>query len=213
MRALSDRKKHKILQSMLPEVPFDGWTEAAYARALKTAGMSRGEADLLLPQGVRDVVELFGSMADDAMTARVRDEPGFSRLRVRDQITLAVRARLEVLSPYRESVRRMLFWYALPQHLPLGFKRLYKTVDLIWRLAGDTSTDFNFYTKRTLLAGVLKTTTLFWLDDESEDCEASWAFLDRRIAEVLKLGKSISLAKEWKPKEIVEFIRSRLKRA
>ena len=62
----------------------------------------------------------------------------------------------------------------------------YNTVDVIWRAAGDTSTDFNFYTKRGLLAAVYASTVLFWLDDRSEDCAATWAFLDRRIAEVMQ---------------------------
>lgn len=213
MKAGATTKKHKILQAMLSEVPFDGWTEAAYERALRSLGIKRGEADLLFPQGVRDIIDIFGQVSDDRMVTRIKNEFGFSRLRVRDKIALMVRLRLEALTPHREAVRRMLFWYAMPQHMPLGLKRLYEAVDLIWRLAGDTSTDFNFYTKRMLLAGVLNATTLFWLDDESANCEESWAFLDRRIAEVLKVGKSISLLKEWKPNEIASFIRSRLKRA
>lgn len=213
MAAARDTKKRKILHAILAEVPFDGWTQAAYARALKVAGMGRGEADLLFPQGVRDLIELFGASADAAMAEQVGGEPGFVRLRVREKITFAVRARLEYLTPYREATRRMLYWYAMPLHLPLGLKRLYRTVDAMWRLAGDTATDFNFYTKRTLLAAVLKATMLFWLDDESEDCQASWDFLDRRIAEVMKLGKTIALAKEWTPSELADVVRQRFRRA
>jgi ubiquinone biosynthesis protein COQ9 len=206
-------KRLRILQAILAQVPFDGWTDAAYARGIKQAGLTRGEADLLFPQGMRDVIELFGVMADDAMQERIAGEPGFARMRMRDKITFAVRARLESWQPHREAVRRMMYWYALPFNLPLGIKRLYHTVDLMWRAAGDTSTDFNFYTKRTLLAGVLKATILFWLDDETPDCEATWEFLDRRIGDIMKFGKTISLMKEWKPAEVVEMVKSRLKRA
>jgi ubiquinone biosynthesis protein COQ9 len=202
-------QRQQILQAILAQVPFDGWTDAAYARAIKLASLTRGEADLLFPQGVRDVIELFGAMADDAAQRRIDDEPGFSRMRVRDKITFAVRAKLEAWQPHREAVRRMMYWYALPFNLPLGVKRLYKTVDLMWRAAGDTSTDFNFYTKRTLLAGVLKATILFWLDDETPGCAASWDFLDRRISDVMKAGKTISLMKEWKPGEVIEMLKKR----
>jgi ubiquinone biosynthesis protein COQ9 len=79
----------------------------------------------------------------------------------------------------------------------------------MWRAAGDASTDFNFYTKRMLLAGVLKATILFWLDDATPGCAASWEFLDRRIGEVLKIGKTISLAKEWKPAEVFDMLRQK----
>jgi len=208
--ATTGAKRQQILFAVLAQVPFDGWTDSAYERGIKLAGLTRGDADLLFPQGVRDVIELFGASADDAMQARIDDEPGFVRLRVREKIALAVRARLEFLTPHREATRRMMFWYAMPLHLPLGLKRLYHTVDLMWCAAGDTSTDFNFYTKRTLLAGVLKTTMLFWLDDETPHCSASWEFLDRRIGEVLKVGKTISLMKEWKPSELVDFVRKKV---
>ncbi len=206
-------QRRKILLSVLAQIPFDGWTEVSFDRGVKLAGFTRGEADLLFPQGERDVIASFGEMADDAMQKRIDDEPGFDRMRVRDKITFAVRARLEALTPYREAVRRMMMWYAMPLHLPLGLKRLYRTVDLMWRTAGDTSTDFNFYTKRMLLAGVLKSTILIWLDDETPNCRASWEFLDRRISEVLKVGKSISLLKEWKPHEVMDMMRKKMRRA
>lgn len=206
-------QRMQILQAILAHVPFDGWTETTYERAVKQTGLSRGEADLLFPQGVRDVIELFGVQADETMQARIDEEPGFARLRVRDKITFAIRVRLEAWQSHREAVRRMMYWYALPFNLPLGMKRVYKTVDLMWRAAGDTSTDFNFYTKRTLLAGVLKATILFWLDDETPNSSASWDFLDRRIGDIMKMGKTISLMKEWKPDEIVEMVKSKFKKA
>jgi ubiquinone biosynthesis protein COQ9 len=200
-----------ILLAVLAAVPFDGWTDEAYRAGLRKCGVGRGEADLLFPGGVRDLIESFGAMADMKMQAAIDEVPGFARLKVREKITFSVRARLEALTPYREATRRMIYWYAMPLHAPLGLKRIYRTVDLMWRAAGDTSTDFNFYTKRGLLAGVLKATILVWLDDESEGCSKSWAFLDRRIAEVLRVGKSISLAREWNPMEILEMLREKLR--
>lgn len=199
----SDTKRRKLLTAILAQIPFDGWSEKAFTLGAKEAGVKQGEAELLFPQGIRDVIECFGALADEAMQKRIDDEPGFARLKVREKIAFAVRARLEFLTPQREAVRKMLFWYAMPLNLPLGMRRLYRTTDLMWRAAGDTSTDFNFYTKRTLLAAVLKTTMLFWLDDESPGCKSSWEFLDRRIGEVLKVGKTISLMKEWKPGELM----------
>jgi ubiquinone biosynthesis protein COQ9 len=208
-----DPARQKILNAILAQVPFDGWTEDAYARGVEQAGITRGEADVLFAAGLRDVIDLFGETTDAAMKRKIKAEPGFTRLRVREKIAFGVRARLEALMPHREAMRRLIYWYAMPLHAPLGLKRLYKTVDLIWRAGGDTSTDFNFYTKRMLLAGVLKATMLFWFDDETPGCQASWEFLDRRIGEVLKVGKTISVIKEWKPAEVFEMLRQRMKRA
>ena len=213
--ASSTRKdqRQKILAALLSQVPFDGWTETAYANALKQIKMPRDEADQQFPDGVRDCVEYFGATTDEAMQQHINNERSFARMRVRDKVTFAVRARLEILAPNREAMRRLMVWYAMPQHMSQGVKRFYKTVDMIWIAAGDTATDYNFYSKRILLAAVLKATTLFWFSDETPGFTATWDFLDRRIADVMKLGKSISLLKEFKPSEIVDLVRDKIKKA
>jgi len=195
-RAIADIQ-HRVMIAVLEQVPFDGWTDAAFESGCRAAGVPAGEALLLFPRGIHGIIHFFGATIDNAMLERIRENRKFKILRVRDQISFAVRARLEFLTPYREATRRLMTWYAFPLHLHLGAKRLYQTIDLIWRMAGDTSTDFNFYTKRGLLAGVLKTTILFWLDDETPDCKASWAFLDRRIAEVMRIGQIVHAAKSF----------------
>jgi ubiquinone biosynthesis protein COQ9 len=107
--------------------------------------------------------------------------------RIRDRITQAVRTRLELVSDQREAVRAGLSFLMLPGNATLGPKLLYGTVDAIWHAVGDKSTDFSFYTKRAILAGVYSATLLYWLNDKSEDHAASWAFLDRRIDDVMKI--------------------------
>ena len=153
-----------------PREPEGEARRAAPAGCLMAEIKAQGrviEARDRFPHGIRDVIELFGVMTDDAMKLRIDGEPGFARFRIRDKIAFAVRARLEYQAPYREAVRRLMTWYALPLHMKRGFKRMTKTVDAIWRAAGDTSTDYNYYTKRILLAAVLKSVTLYWLDDET----------------------------------------------
>ena len=210
--ANSDKKQRQIVESILAQIPFDGWTESALSAGAKASGFSRKEADVLLPEGMADVVRLLGEMTDNAMNERIKAEHGFDRMRVREKVAYAVRARFEFLMPYREAMKRLMVWYAMPAHAPMALKRAYKTVDMIWLAAGDTSTDYNFYTKRLLLAGVMKTTMLFWLGDETPGCKATWEFLDRRISEVVRAGKSLSLLKEWTPAELIEMARNKLRR-
>ena len=109
-------------------------------------------------------------------------------MRVRDRIAAGVRTRLEILAPHREAVRRGLAFLALPQNAAQGVTCLNRSVDCLWYAAGDRATDYNFYSKRLLLAGVLSSTTVYWLNDRSEGAAQTWAFLDRRIDEVLKAG-------------------------
>lgn len=189
----ANEDKHQlILRHVLAQVPFDGWTDAALKRGIRAAEVPSHEVEILFPQGLKDLIHLFGTTADEAVNERIKKESGFAKMRVREKIAFSVRARLEFLMPHREAMRRLMIWYTLPFHWSLGMKRLYQTVDLTWRAAGDSSTDFNFYTKRGLLAAVFKATILFWLDDETPTCKASWEFLDRRIENVMGIGQMLS---------------------
>jgi ubiquinone biosynthesis protein COQ9 len=122
------------------------------------------------------------------MLARL-DDFDLPAMKVRDRITLAVRVRLEELAGYEEAVRRSVGALALPGHAGRAARGIYRTVDTIWRAAGDTAVDFNFYTKRGLLAGVLAATTLYWLTDGSDGHGETWGFLDRRIAGIMRIPK------------------------
>ena len=79
---------------------------------------------------------------------------------------------------------------AVQQYAPRAMKQVYRTVDAIWYAAGDTATDFNFYTKRMLLAGVYAATLLHWLDDKSEGFAGTAAFIDRRLADVMRIQQA-----------------------
>ena len=125
------------------------------------------------------------------------EKEGVASLKIRDRIKSAVRIRLERHAGNREAARRALALLSLPFNAPLALRLLYRTVDAMWYAAGDTSTDFNFYTKRATLAGVYSSTLLYWLNDRSPGGEATWGFLDRRIDDVMKIEKLKSQVKSW----------------
>jgi ubiquinone biosynthesis protein COQ9 len=181
-------RKDALLHAMLPAVPFDGWSLTAMEAAAARAGIDLAELETLFPGGPRDVVAWFSRWADRETLAALQAARR-QKLRTSERVALGVKARLSILMPHREAVRRGLSLLALPQNLPLGAKLLYEAVDTIWHGAGDASTDFNFYTKRGLLAGVYTATLLYWLDDRSENAAASEAFLARRLADVLAVPR------------------------
>ena len=188
--------KDALLAAMLPDVPFDGWTEKALARAAERVGLEPGELRSLLPGGVRDLVAWFSHWADRE-TMRALEARDLSALKVRERIAAGVQTRLSVLAPRREAVRRSLALLTAPQNLALGARLLYDAVDAFWYAAGDTATDFNFYTKRALLAGVYAATTLYWLDDRSPDSADTLSFLDRRLSDVMAIPKATERVRAW----------------
>lgn len=192
-RKTTTAPKHSaLLLSCVAQVPFDGWSRAALESGAQRCGASTADLAAAFPQGVKDCVAAFSAWANDGMLALIGKEKLFNKMRTRDKVAFAVRARLELLTPHREAMRQLALWYALPHHVPEAMRNLGKLTDAIWQAAGDTSQDYNFYTKRALLGGVIKATTLYWLQDDSDGQTATWAFLDRRIAEVLRAGQAMS---------------------
>lgn len=185
----ADLRRSRILAATLPHVPFDGWTWNAVARGAKDAGYAEPEAHLAFPEGIREVVTAYSAKLDRRMQAALDARAvELAAMRTRERVAFALRVRLESASGEREAIRRLMAFLALPENYGLGTKLLWSSVDAIWRAAGDRSTDFNFYTKRGLLAGVVGATILYWLGDESEGYADTWAFLDRRIDDVMRVG-------------------------
>ncbi len=175
-----------LVRAMLPHVPFDGWTFAAVDAAADALGVPRARARLAF-SGPIDMADAFTAMADEDMAAAMAAE-GVASLKVRERITRAVEIRLEQAAPHKEAVRRALAQLALDP--PRAARTLWRTADAMWRAAGDSSTDFNFYSKRAILGGVYSATLLFWLSDASEDMAATRAFLRRRIDGVMRFEKA-----------------------
>ncbi|MEL6408934.1 MAG: COQ9 family protein [Pseudomonadota bacterium] len=185
---MTDRDvKSKLLQSIKPHVPFDGWSEAAFRAACEDAEISSGLAKAACPRGAIDLAIAFHQEGDAEMVARVTGQDQ-SALRYSEKVAAAIRHRLEAIED-KELVRRGATLFALPNNVADGAKLIWGTSDKIWKVLGDTSEDHNWYTKRATLSGVYSATVLFWLGDESPEQEATWSFLERRIDDVMRVEK------------------------
>lgn len=178
-----------LAEAILNHVPFDGWSESALSHAAADLGIPAERARLVFPEGAIDMVDAYTALADARMATRLAalDLPA---MKIRERIRTAVQVRLEEALPHREAVRRALSVLALPQNAARAAKTLWRTADAMWRAAGDTATDFNYYTKRMTLGGVYSATLLVWLDDTSEGLADTWGFLDRRIENIMQFEKA-----------------------
>jgi ubiquinone biosynthesis protein COQ9 len=186
---LAEREREALVEAMLPDVAFDGWSRPALRAAARRIGIPAAEALALFPNGAASLVACFSRWADRCMLDRLEAQ-ALDSLRMPERIALAIATRLEIVAPRREAVRRALSLLTLPQHLPLALRLLYQTVDDIWYAAGDRATDFSFYTKRLTLSGIYSATVLYWLEDNSPDSADTRAFLERRLAGVARLGRA-----------------------
>ena len=188
--------RDRLADAVAAEAAFEGWSQVALSAAAGKLDLPPGEAARLFPGGPVQVLTQLSERADQRTVADL-DKAGVEAMKMRDRIRSAVRIRLEKHAGNRESVRRGLASLSTPFHAGLALKLLYKTVDAMWYAAGDTSSDFSFYTKRATLAGVYSATLLYWLNDRSAGSEATWSFLDRRIDEVMAFEKFKAKLKSW----------------
>jgi len=184
----TDNPKQAVLDAALKHAIFYGFSEATLARAGQEAGVTKTQLADLFPDGPSSLVEEFSRWADGEMERRMKDGK-IDTLSIREKVALAVRLRLAVLRPHKEAARRAAAFLTLPMHAALGAKLLYRSSDAIWRSIGDTSTDFNFYTKRGILGGLLSATMIRWFTDTSENEKETTDFLNARIENVMQMGK------------------------
>jgi ubiquinone biosynthesis protein COQ9 len=186
-------RKDELLDAAMAHALFDGWSQKTIDAARADLDMTETEAKALFPRGPVDLALAYHQRGDMQMIELLRAED-ISGMKFRDKITHAVRLRLEVSD--KELVRRGMSLFALPQHAATGSRALWQTADQIWTALGDTSRDINWYTKRASLSAVYSSTTLYWLGDETPENAATWAFLDRRIENVMQFERAKAKAKE-----------------
>ena len=189
--------RRKLALPLGENAVFDGWTEAAVVAAAGAQGVEPAQAKLAVPKDQAGKIDLYIRGVDRALADHFTPER-LEGLKIREKIRAIVWKRLEIMEPAREAVRRALSILAMPQNVPTGLKIGWRTADVMWRIAGDTSTDYNHYTKRMMLGGVYASTLLVWLDDQTEGWIETASFLDRRIDDVMKIEK---LKADWKGQE------------
>ncbi|MBL4812671.1 MAG: COQ9 family protein [Rhodobacteraceae bacterium] len=178
----------RLLEAILPHVPFEGWSKVALDAAADDLGMSAAELRAAAPGGAQALAALQHQRGDGEMTAALAARGDLGEMRYRDKVALLIWLRLEAAGD-KESVRRASSLFALPHMAPKGAQLIWGTADAIWQALGDQSDDVNWYTKRATLSAVYGAVVLFWLGDTSEDGADTRAFIDRRIENVMQIEK------------------------
>ena len=194
MDMILDELRAALAPLIAPNAVFDGWSDKALAMAAAELGVPAPRARLCFPGGAPEMIDAWFESIDGEMAAAFPPER-VATMKVSARIRSLLLFRFETIQPNREALRRALAVLAQPQHLPLAGRLAWRAADRMWRIAGDTATDFNHYSKRAILVGVYGSTSLVYLDDDSDDLAVTSAFLDRRLADV---GRFERLKSSWR---------------
>ena len=182
-----DPRIDALIDAILPHVAFDGWSPAAFKAAVAQVGLSEAEAMALCPRGAVSLAIAYHERGDRQMVAALT-EADLSDMRFRDKVAHALWLRIQAIDD-KEAVRRASAMFALPHLAGDGTRLIWGTADAIWEALGDPSEDINWYTKRATLSGVWGSVVLYWLGDDSLEAQATRAFIDRRIDNVMQIEK------------------------
>jgi len=182
---LSDQTRREILDAALVHIPFEGWTRKSLLAAIETLDLPNGSEDLYFPGGPSELIKFWSEQGDEWALEKISVK-GLGNMRIRDKITECVWIRLNEMQGQEQAARRAISRLALPDLAGQGPQQIWATADMIWRAIGDTSTDGNYYSKRTVLSGVIGSSILSWLADDSDDKAKARAFLEARIENVMQ---------------------------
>ncbi len=193
MTAIADMTLDELRAALAPHLAsnaaFDGWSAAAVTAAADAIGADRDVARLAIPGRPVEMIDLWFAHVDREMARRLPPER-LATMKIRAKITALVETRLDILAPDREALRRATAILAMPQNAARAARLGWRSADAMWRLAGDTATDYNHYTKRAMLAGIYAATIAVFLNDDSEGQSESRAFLGRRIENIMQFEQA-----------------------
>ncbi|XP_044584032.1 glomulin-like [Cotesia glomerata] len=201
--------KIKILSASLPFVNEFGWsrqTISAGAEALGYPGVAHG----MFPKGGIELIQYFYANCNAELNKILKSEalaieenPAKKKKPPEVFVKEALEKRLKMMIPYKSTWPQAITLMTLPPNVPNALANILTLIDDICYYAGDRSVDFNWYTRRIVLAGIYKTTELFLLQDSSENNQRTWEFLERRIQDAYQIYSLLNVASDLPPPDRV----------
>lgn len=184
-----DELRLALAPALADAAVFDGWSDEAVDSAASATGCDPRLAHAAFAGGAMDMIGAWIAHVDAAMEQALPAE-ALAALPMRERVRTLVQFRLDAIAGREEALRRSLAIMAMPRHAAEALRRGWRSADAMWRLAGDTATDWNHYSKRAILAGIYAATLAVFVDDRSEGKAETRAFLDRRIAGIIRFEKA-----------------------
>lgn len=177
----------QIVDNLIKVIPFEGVSDDTLLKVCSDLQLTASFCKF--QNGIYSALEHISDNFNKMMIKKL-SSVNLNALKVRERIKLSIKICLEnytELQNYREFIKNIISFSL--QNPWFATKMLYDRVDNIWRGICDTSTDFNYYTKRLTLGSIYFSTILYFTDDYSQGFIDTLSFLDRRINNIIAFHK------------------------
>ncbi len=201
MRKTDNNKEHKkklsILQNAKHYVVKDGWSKNLLKKLINSQ-IKSSDLTYFFPNGYIDILELSLNELNKSLENKI-GKINIINFPMSKRIKKILTTRLEILNGEKNFYRKTFNHLLLPQNNKLMKKNLYSSVNGMWYLAGDNSTDFSFYTKRAILTVIYTNALFIFFNKDIEKANLNIDQNLKRISKIPKLKERFSLIKDNLP--------------
>ena len=165
------------------------------------------ELELLFPEGNSDLIKFALKQLNNELEDYCK-KIDLIRLPVHKRVRKILLSKIYLMNKYKSFYKNIFINLFIPKKNLSLSSQLYNSVDQIWFIAGDSSVDFNFYTKRLILSGIYSRVMLFFFNNDNQSELES--LLDenlRRVSKIPEIKSKLNILKEYFPK-ILKFVKN-----
>ena len=200
-------KRQVVLRFAKKFVSENGLTKNCLENISKKYGLNADETDLLFPQGNIDLIKFALEQLNNDLEVYCR-QIDLIRLPIHKRIRKVLLSKISLMNKDKSFYRSIFLNLLIPKKNFSLSSQLYNSVDQLWFIAGDSSTDFNFYTKRLILSGIYSRVMLFFFNNNNQ--EELENILDeslKRVSKIPEIKSKLKIFKDFLPK-IANFVKN-----
>ena len=201
------KKRQVVLRFAKEFVSEKGLTKNCLENISKKYGLNTDETDLLFPQGNIDLIKFALEQLNNDLEVYCR-QIDLIRLPIHKRIREVLLSKISLMNKDKPFYRSIFLNLLIPKKKFSLSSQLYNSVDQLWFIAGDSSTDFNFYTKRLILSGIYSRVMLFFFNNNNQ--EELENILDeslKRVSRIPEIKSKLKIFKDFLPK-IANFVKN-----
>jgi len=177
--------KIKLFQELVKLLENNNWSKAMISKAESNCGLNLGYYHILFTHGEAQMLQELEDWQDDCMLEELTKQ--LWPKKIREQIALALEIRImNIVS--KNVLTNISAAFMVPQNILAGNESACSSCDLIWKYAGDKSTDFNYYTKRGLLLPVYLSARAFYIADNSKNHQDTKEFIKNALDNIINIA-------------------------